>query len=88
MVPAPCPATASVPPPSSHRAVAKRTPAGHRAAVIVITRLHGPTSRFRAGSRGAPQVPASPGPTGPAPRTYSAERLLLLALVRTLWRLG
>ena len=89
MVPAPCASTAPVPPPSYHRALAKRASALHIDALTLVTRLHLLTL-----CRGAvqlsqrccpPPVPAGPGG---APRIYREESLLLLALLRTLWRLG
>jgi len=89
MVPAPCPATAPVPLPSYQRALAKRPPALHLDAVTVITRLHLLPLCRRAVTLARRQCPP-PLPKGPggAPQTYSEESLLLIALVRTLWRLG
>jgi hypothetical protein len=89
MVPVPCQSTAPVPPPSYQRAVAKRTPTLHVDALTLVTRLH-----LLALCRLAvqlsqrhcpPQLPMGPGG---APRIYSAESLLLIARLRTLWRLG
>jgi hypothetical protein len=89
MVPAPCPATAPVPPPSYQRAVAKRTPALHIDALTLVRRL-----QLLALCRLAVQLsqrhcpPPLPKGPGGAPRTYREESLLLIALLRTLWRLG
>jgi len=89
MVPVPCPATAPVPPPSYQRTVAKRTPALHIDAVTLITRLHLLALCQLAVTLARRQCPP-PLPKGPggAPQTYSEESLLLIALVRALWRLG
>jgi hypothetical protein len=89
MVPVPCQSTAPVPPPSYQRAVAKRTPTLHVDALTLVTRLH-----LLALCRLAVQLsqrhcpPPLPKGPGGAPRIYSAESLLLIALLRTLWRLG
>jgi hypothetical protein len=89
MVPVPCPATAPVPPPSYQRALAKRPPALHIDALTLVTRL-----QLLALCRLAVQLsqrhcpPPLPAGPGGAPRTYSEESLLLIALLRTLWRLG
>ena len=40
MVPAPCASTAPVPPPSYHRALAKRASALHIDSLTLVTRLH------------------------------------------------
>jgi Transposase DDE domain len=89
MVPVPCQSTAPVPPPSYQRALAKRTPALHIDALTLVTRLHLLALCRRAVQLSQrhcpPPLPAGPGG---APRTYSAESLLLIALLRTLWRLG
>lgn len=89
MVPVPCPSTAPVPPPSYQRAVAKRRPALHIDALRLVTRLHLLALCRRAVHLSHRHCPP-PLPKGPggAPRTYSAESLLLIALLRTLWRLG
>jgi hypothetical protein len=89
MVPVPCQSTAPVPPPSYQRALAKRTPALHIDALTLVTRLH-----LLALCRRAVQLsqrhcpPPLPAGSGGAPRTYSTESLLLIALLRTLWCLG
>ena len=89
MVPVPCLSTAPVPPPSYQRALAKRTPALHIDALTLVTHLHLLALCRRAVQlahhRCPPPLPKGPGG---APRTYSAESLLLIALLRTLWRLG
>src|SRR5260221_3068923 len=89
MVPAPCEATAPVPPPAYHRAQAQCGPALHLDALTLIGRLHrlavcGLAVRV-AGRRCAPPLPAG---AGGRPRRYPEESLLLLALLRTLWRLS
>src|SRR5947207_11489623 len=80
---------APVPPPSYQRAQAKQSPALQINALTLVTTLHllalcrlavGVTHR-----RCPPPLPA--GPSG-APRTYSEESLLLISLLRTLWRLS
>lgn len=89
MVPAPCPSTAPVPPPSYQRALAKRTPALHIDAVTLIVRLHLLALCRRAVARAHRQCPPPLAKgAGGAPRVYSDASLLLIALVRTLWRLG
>jgi transposase len=89
MVPTPCDATAAVPPPSYQRALAKRGPALHIDALRLVQRLHLLTLCRLAVQRSQQQCPP-PLPKGPggAPRLYSPESLLLIALLRTLWRLG
>ena len=89
MVPTPCLSTAPVPPPCYQRAVAKRGPALHVDAVTLVTRLHLLALCRRAVQHARRQCPP-PLPAGPggAPRRYSEESLLLLALLRTLWRLS
>ena len=77
---------ASIPPPSYHRTVAT---ALHRDALtlvrdlqlLVLCRL-----AARLAQRQCP--PALPAGPGGAPRLYSEESLLQLALLRTLWRLS
>lgn len=79
---------APVPPPAYHRAQAHQ--AGlHIDAVRLVTTLH-LLALCRVAVRLAhwrcpPPLPAGPGG---APRRYSEESLLLIALVRTLWRLS
>jgi hypothetical protein len=89
MVPLPCSRTSPVPPPAYHRMQAKIGPALHLDALTLITRL-----RLRAlchlavrhaHRRCSPPVPAG---AGGRPRVYTEESLLLLALLRTLWRLS
>src|SRR5205085_6472019 len=80
---------APVAPPSYQRAQAKQGPALHINALTLVTRLH--LLRLcrlavqLAHRRCPPPLPADPGG---APRTYSDESLLLISLVRTLWRLS
>lgn len=89
MVPAPCPATDPVPPPAYQRALAKRPPALHIDAVTLVERLQLLTLcrlavRLAHGSC-PPTLPKGPGGR---PRRYSEASLLLLAVLRTLWRLS
>ena len=89
MVPVPCTPTVVVPPPAYQRAVAKRGAALHIDALTLVTRLHLLTlcrlAVQQAHRRGPPPLPAGPGG---APRRYTEEALLLIALLRTLWRLS
>jgi Transposase DDE domain len=89
MVPAPCVNTTPVPPPSYHRALSKQSPALHRTALALVQRLQ-LLALCRLAVRAAHRRCPPPLPTGPGgkPRTYSEESLLLLALLRTLWRLS
>ncbi len=89
MVPGPCTPTAPVPPPAYQRAVAKRGPALHIDALTLVTRLH-LLALCRLAAQQAQRrcpPPLSAGPGG-RPRRYSDESLLLIALLRTLWRLS
>jgi hypothetical protein len=78
-----------VPPPAYHRAQHQRRPALHLDALTLIGRLHLLSlcqlavrlSRHRC----PPPLPAG---AGGRPRRYRDESLLLLALLRTLWRLS
>ncbi len=85
MVPVPCKPTAPVPPPAYQRAVAKRGPALHIDALTLVTRLH-VLALCRVAVHQAHRCCPPPLPAGPggAPRRYSAESLLLIALLRTL----
>jgi hypothetical protein len=89
MVPAPCEATVAVPPPAYHRAQAKRGRAPHVDALTLVRRLH-LLALCRMAVRLAHQRCPPPLPAGPGgrPRRYREESLLLLALLRTLWRLS
>src|SRR5579885_2361932 len=89
MVPTPCLTTAPVPPPSYQSALAKRGPALHIDALSLVQRLHLLALCRLAVQRSQQQCPP-PLPKGPggAPRIYAQESMLLLALLRTLWRLG
>jgi transposase len=86
MAPAPCAQPAPVPPPSYHRTVAT---ALHLDALTVVTRLE-----LLALCRLAVQLaqrqcpPPLPAAPGGAPRVYTDGSLVLLALVRMLWRLS
>lgn len=89
MVPAPCVSTAPVPPPAYHRAQAKVGPALHLDALTLIRRLHLLALCHLAVRLAGRRCPA-PLPAGPGgrPRVYREESLLLIALLRTLWRLS
>ncbi len=77
---------APIPPPSYHRTLAASL---HLDALTLVTHLHLlPLCRVAvqiAHQRCPPPLPAGPGG---APRTYREESLLLIALLRTLWRLS
>src|SRR5215213_1459202 len=89
MVPALCPTTAAVPPPSYQRALAKQPTALHVTALTLVSMLHlldlCRLAVHLAHRRCPPPLPAGPGGR---PRVYSEESLLLIALLRTLWRLS
>src|SRR5262249_22166378 len=80
----------AVPPPSYHRTMAT---ALHLDALTLVTRLHllevcrvaVQLAQQLAQQRCPPPLPAGPGGV---PRVYAEESLLLLALLRTLWRLS
>jgi transposase len=80
---------APVPPPSYQRAQARLAPALHVDALTLVTTLHLLTlcrlAVRLAQRRCPPPLPAGPGG---APRTYTEESLLLIALLRTLWHLS
>jgi transposase len=86
MAPAYCAHPASVPPPSYHRTVAT---ALHLDALTLVTRLQ-LLALCRLAAKLAHEQCPSPLPAGPggAPRVYSEESLLLVAWLRTLWRLS
>jgi transposase len=79
-------AQAPIPPPSYHRASAR---ALHVDALTLVRRLHllalCCVAVHLAQQRCPPPLPAGPGG---APQIYREESLLLLALLRTLWRLS
>ena len=89
MVPVPCASTAPVPPPAYQRALARRGPALHIDALALVTRLH-LLALCRLAVQQAQRRCPPPLPTGPGgrPRRYAEESLLLIALLRTLWRLS
>src|SRR5436305_6028770 len=80
---------APVPPPAYHRAQAQLGPALHIDALTLVNTLHLLTLCCLA-VRLAHHRCFPPRPSGPggAPRTYREESLLLIALLRTLWRLS
>src|SRR5258706_1666651 len=89
MVPASCVRTAPVPPPAYRRAQARVGPALHLDALTPIARLHLLALCRRAvhlaRRRCPPPLPAGPGGH---PQGYAEESPLLMALLRTLWRLS
>src|SRR3954466_15823698 len=89
MVPATCASKAPVPSPSSQRAVAKQPTALHLTALALVTTLR-LLDLCRLAVRAAHRRCPPPLPAGPGrrPRTYAEESLLLIALLRTLWRLS
>ncbi len=80
---------APVPPPSYYRAQARQGAALHIDALALVSSLHllalCRLAVRLAHRRCPPPLPAGPGG---APRTYREESLLLIALLRTLWRLS
>jgi transposase len=80
---------APVPPPCYQRAQARLGPALHIDALTLVITLHLLTlcrlAVRLAHRRCPPPLPAGPGG---APRTYAEESLLLISLLRTLWRLS
>ncbi len=89
MMPVPTDHQAPIPPPAYHRGQAKQRKALHMDALTLVTTLHLLTlCRFAvrlAHHRCPPPLPKGPGG---APRRYSEESLLLVALLKTLWRLS
>src|SRR3989440_4566523 len=80
---------APIPPPSYQRAQAKQGPALHINALTLVTTLHLLTLcrvAVRLAHRRCP--PPLPAGKGGRPRSYSEESLLLISLLRTLWRLS
>src|SRR5258708_30521695 len=80
---------APVPPPAYYRAQDRLGPALHIDALTLVTTLH-LLALCRLAVRLAHHRCPPPLPSGPggAPRTYREESLLLIALLRTLWRLS
>lgn len=80
---------APVPSPAYQRAQARLGPALHIDALTLVTTLHllllCRLAIHLAQRRCQPPLPAGPGG---APRTYREESLLLISLLRTLWRLS
>jgi hypothetical protein len=89
MVAVPCVSTAPVPPPAYHRAQAKVGRALQIDALTLITRLR-LLALCRLAVRLAQHRYPPPLPAGPGgrPQVYAEESLLLLALLRTLWRVS
>src|SRR5262249_26234270 len=89
MVPALCSSTVPIPPPANPRAQAKAQAALHLDALTLVSRLH-LLALCRLAVRLACWRCPPPLPTGPGgrPRVYTEESLLLIALLRTLWRLS
>jgi len=80
---------APVPPPAYHRAQGRLGPTLHIDALTLVCTLHLLTL-CRSAVRLSHRRCALPLPAGPggAPRIYREESLLLIALLRTLWRLS
>ena len=80
---------APVPPPSYHRAQARRRSSLHINALALVQTLH-LLSLCRLAVQLAHRRCPPPLPKGPggSPRTYREESLLLIALLKTLWRLS
>jgi transposase len=89
MVPTPVQSQAPIPPPAYQRAQARLGGALHLDALTIVTKLH-LLALCRCAVRLAHHRCPPPLPKGPggSPRTYSEESLLLIALLRTLWRLS
>jgi hypothetical protein len=89
MVPALQRPSVAIPPPAYQRAQAKTQPALHLDALTLVTRLHllslCQLAVRLAKLRCPPPLPAGPGGH---PQVYSEASLLLIALLRTLWRLS
>src|SRR5512142_2632219 len=79
----------AVPPPAYQRAQARLGPALHLDALTLVRSLH-LLSLCRLAVRLAHRRCPPPLPAGPggAPRTHSEASLLLIALLRTRWRLS
>jgi transposase len=78
-----------VAPPAYHRAQAKQTPALHINALTLVTTLHLLTlCRLAVNLAHHRCPPPLKAWRGGRPRTYSEESLLLIGLLRTLWRLS
>ena len=89
MVPAPCNGTAPVPPPAYQRALAKHRSGLHLDARTIVETLHLLALCQLAVRLARPASPAAlPKGPGGAPRVYNDASLLLIALLRTLWRLS
>jgi transposase len=84
-----CVSTAPVPPPAYRRAQARLGPALHIDALTLVRRLH-LLALCRLAVRLARRRCPPPLPAGPGghPQVYREESLLLIALLRTLWRLS
>ena len=89
MVPAPCRPTAPVPPPAYQRALTRHRPALHLDALTVVRTLHLlALCRLAVSSAQRTDPVGLSRGRGGAPRLYSDASLLLIALLRTLWRLS
>ncbi len=88
-MPVPMDHQAPIPPPAYHRRQAKQGKALHIDALTLVTTLHLLTlcrlAVRLAHHRCPPPLPQGPGG---APRRYGEESLLLVALLKTLWRLS
>jgi hypothetical protein len=89
MLPAPPDGSAPVPPPAYHRIQLQRRSALRLDALTIVTRLHLLALCRLAVHLARYRCPCPlPAGRGGRPRRYSDESLLLLALLRTLWRLS
>jgi hypothetical protein len=89
MMPVALESQAPVPPPAYHRMQARLSAALHIDALTLVTSLH-LLALCRLAVRLAHHrcPPPLPAGLGGSPRIYSEESLLLIALLRTLWRLS
>jgi hypothetical protein len=89
MIPTSCSSTIPIPPPAYRRAQAKAQPPLRLDALTLVTRLH-LLALCRIAVRLAKLRCPPPLPAGPGghPRVYAEESLLLIALLRTRWRLS
>jgi Transposase DDE domain len=89
MVPVPCSPTAAVPPPAYQRALAKHSAGLHLDALTMVHALHLlALCQLAVGITQRACPSARPKGPGGAARVYSDASLLLIALLRTLWRLS
>jgi transposase len=88
MVPVPCITTESVPPPAYHRTLVKQGPRVRIDALTLVTTLH-LLALCRLAIRAAQErTPVLAGVRRGHPVVYAPESLLLMGLLRVLWRLS